>query len=68
MAIDDESGQFHVDTKRSELPRINEIVENECDILLFTSTITAGVSIDTIEFDTVIGYLHENTATALDCI
>ena len=45
----DENGCFHVDNKRKDMQNINEIAK-DCDVLIYTSTITAGISIDQVEF------------------
>jgi len=63
----DDNGMFHVDNKRKDMQNINEVV-TECDILIYTSTITAGISIDQTDFQYVCAYLHENTCDPLQFV
>lgn len=43
----DGNGKFHVDNKRADMQSINTVAQ-ECDVLIYTSTITAGISIDQV--------------------
>jgi hypothetical protein len=63
----DENGLFHVDNKRTDMGNINQIAQ-DCDVLIYTATITAGISIDAVPFDYVCAYLHENTCDPLQFV
>jgi hypothetical protein len=63
----DENGCFHVDNKRRDMMYLDQIVE-ECDVLIYTATITAGISIDKTPFQYVVAYLHENTCDPLQFV
>jgi hypothetical protein len=60
----DENGLFHADNKRRDMEDINAIAA-ACDVLIYTSTITAGISIDQTPFQYLCAYLHENTCDPL---
>ena len=60
----DDNGRFHADNKRTDMSNLHQVVE-ECDVLIYTATITAGISIDQTPFQYVCAYLHENTCDPL---
>jgi hypothetical protein len=57
---DEEQEIFHGEHKRNTIPVLTEVL-NQKDILIYTGTITAGVSIDTYGIGHVIGWLSRNT-------
>lgn len=60
----DDNGRFHADNKKADMANLNEIVD-QCDVLIYTSTITAGISLDKTPFQYVCAYLFEHTCDPL---
>lgn len=54
--------QYHYDKKVEDFKNVNESFD--CDLLVYTTTLVAGVSCDDIHFDTYIGALSVNPASA----
>lgn len=56
----DDDGVMHRDTKRNDFRDISCL--DQCDVLIYTSTLTAGVSYDNQHFDKLIGIYHQQTS------
>lgn len=63
----DDNDLFHVDNKREDMKNINEIAK-DCDVLIYTSTITAGISIDEVSFQYMCGWLYPNTCDPMQFV
>jgi hypothetical protein len=63
----DDNGLFHVDNKREDMKNINQIAQ-DCDVLIYTSTITAGISIDEVTFQYMCGWLYPNTCDPMQFV
>lgn len=49
------------------MANLDEVVE-QCDVLIYTSTITAGISLDKTPFQYVCAYLYESTCDPLSFV
>jgi len=63
----DSNGLFHIDNKRADMTNLDTIAA-ETDVLIYTSTITAGISIDLTTFQYVAASLSEHTCDPLQFV